>query len=35
MLSAITPLLLNGLAGIVAGALVLAGILLGKRLFKV
>jgi predicted DNA repair protein MutK len=34
MLGAITPLLLDGLAGVVAGALVLAGVMLGKRLFK-
>ena len=33
MLSAVTPLLLDGLAGIVAGALVLAGVMLVKRLF--
>ncbi len=32
--SAVTPLLLDGLAGIVAGALVLAGVMLGKRLFR-
>ena len=34
MLSAVTPLLLDGLAGILAGALVLAGVTLGKRLFS-
>ncbi len=34
MLSAITPLLLDGLAGVVAGALVLAGVMLAKRLFR-
>ena len=34
MLSAVTPLLLDGLAGIVAGALVLAGVMLVKRLFE-
>jgi predicted DNA repair protein MutK len=33
MLGAITPLLLDGLAGIVAGALVLAGVMLVKHLF--
>ena len=32
MLSAITPLLLDGVSGIVAGALVLAGVMMGKRL---
>ncbi len=32
MLSAITPLLLDGLAGILAGALALAGVTLGNRL---
>jgi predicted DNA repair protein MutK len=31
---AVTPLLLDGLAGIVAGALVLAGVMLGKGLFR-
>ena len=34
VLSAITPLLLDGLAGIVAGALVLAGVMLTRRLFS-
>jgi uncharacterized protein len=34
MLGAATPLLLAGLAGIAAGALVLAAISLGKRVFK-
>ena len=34
MLSAVTPLLLDGLAGVVAGALVLAGVMLVKRLFE-
>ncbi len=34
MLSVITPLLLDGLAGIVAGALVLAGVMLTRRLFS-
>jgi hypothetical protein len=34
MLGAVTPLLLDGLTGIAAGALVLAGISLGKRVFK-
>ena len=34
MLGTITPLLLDGLAGIVAGALVLAAVLLAKRLFR-
>jgi predicted DNA repair protein MutK len=34
MLGAITPLLLDGLSGIMAGALVLAGVTLGKRLFR-
>jgi hypothetical protein len=34
MLGAVAPLLLDGLAGIAAGALVLAGISLSKRVFK-
>jgi len=34
MLSAVTPLLLDGLAGIAAGALVLAAVSLGKHLFR-
>jgi predicted DNA repair protein MutK len=34
MLGAVSPLLLDGLTGIAAGALVLAGISLGKRAFK-
>ncbi len=34
VLSMITPLLLNGLTGVVAGALVLAGVMLGRRLLK-
>jgi len=34
LLKALTPLLIDGLAGIAAGALVLAGITLGKRLFR-
>jgi len=34
LLGTITPLLLDGLAGIVAGALVLAGVTLGQRLFR-
>ena len=34
VLSVITPLLLDGLAGIVAGALVLAGVMLTRRLFS-
>jgi hypothetical protein len=34
LLDAVTPLVLNGLAGIAAGALVLAGVSLGSRLFK-
>ena len=34
MLGAVTPLLLDGLAGIAAGALVLAGVILTKRLFR-
>jgi predicted DNA repair protein MutK len=33
-LGAISPLLIDGLAGITAGALVLAGIKLGKRLSR-
>lgn len=33
-LGAVTPLLLDGLAGVVAGALVLAGVTLGKRLLN-
>ncbi len=32
MLSVVTPLLLDGVSGIVAGALVLAGVMMGKRL---
>jgi hypothetical protein len=34
LLGTLTPLLLDGLAGIAAGALVLAAVSLGKRLFK-
>jgi hypothetical protein len=34
LLKALTPLLIDGLAGIAAGALVLAGVTLGKRLFR-
>lgn len=34
MLGTLTPLLLDGLAGIAAGALVLAGVTQGKRLFR-
>ena len=34
MLAAVTPLLLDGLAGILAGALVLAGVMLVKRLIR-
>jgi predicted DNA repair protein MutK len=34
MLGALTPLLIDGLAGIAAGALVLAAVSLGKRLFR-
>jgi predicted DNA repair protein MutK len=34
LLKALTPLLIDGVAGIVAGALVLAGVTLGKRLLR-
>lgn len=34
LLKVLTPLLIDGLAGIAAGALVLAGVTLGKRLFR-
>jgi len=34
MLGAVTPLLMDGLAGMVAGALVLAGVMLVKRLIR-